>query len=183
MRREVDALIDKFVDEILTNSHFLHNQKPKPRLVAISRFVNKLILILDTLEDYDEPGVKKILSKLHQENYNAIYREKLKSDREYLLRIFESELLDKDNVFKREYQKANGENVDYTMDIQLEDLLWTFKDFCTPLEQGDRWCIGKKEYRIVGEFAFSDLWLLDDDEQLVRLRELLPLSLKDFRKL
>ena len=192
MREQIELLIDEFVDEILTNSQFYHesgHKKYHPRYISVSKFINKLIFSFDQLPESDEYHIRDLFERMHRENYKSVHREKLIHDREWVLRQFELKLFGDDHVFRQVYADLKNQNPlssDYktklSLDNQLEELLTEFEELGVTFSKGDIWQIGGKKYRIEGSFAKSDLWLqnMDGKEEVVRLRELLPLRLGDF---
>lgn len=192
MREQVELLIDEFVDEILSNSQFYHESGRKQyhaRYISVSKFINKLIFSFDQLPKSDEYHIRDMFERMHRDNYKSVHRAKLIYDREWVLRRFELKLFGDDLVFRRVYKElksqnilAPGHQVDFSLDNQLEELLTEFEELGVLFKKGDIWLIGGKKYRIEGNFAKSDLWLqhLDGREEVIRLRELLPLRLRDF---
>ena len=192
MREKVELLIDEFVDEILANSQFYHEsgrQQYHPRYIAVSKFINKLIFRFDQLPVSDEQHIRKLFERMHRENFKSVHRRKLIFDREWVLRQFELKLFGDQSMFRRVYQELKSQSnmipdyfVDFSLDRQLEDLLTDFGELGVVFTKGDIWQIGGRKYRIEGYFAGSDLWLqsVEGEEEVVRLRELLPLGLGDF---
>lgn len=192
MREKVELLIDEFVDEILSNSQFYHEsgrQQYHPRYIAVSKFINKLIFSFDQLPENNEHHIRKLFDRMHRENFKSVKRRKLIFDREWVLRQFELKLFGDEDVFKRVYAALKNQNnmipdyrVDFSLDRQLHDLLTEFDELGVVFTKGDIWQIGGNKYRIEGYFASSDLWLqnIEGEEEVVRLRELLPLGLGDF---
>ena len=192
MREKVELLIDEFVDEILSNSQFYHEsgrQQFHPRYIAVSKFINKLIFRFDQLSVTDGPNILKLFEKMHRENFKSAQRRELIFDREWVLRQFELKLFGSEKIFRRVYEEMKNQDamipgypVDFSLDKQLEGLLTEFKELGVVFNKGDIWQIGGGKYRIEGRFAKSDLWLQNQEgeEEVIRLRELLPLGLGDF---
>lgn len=192
MREKVELIIDEFVDEILANSQFYHEsgrQRYHPRYISVSKFINKLIFSFDQLPENDAYHIRKLFDRMHRENYKSVHRAKLIFDREWVLRRFEMKLFGSDKVFRQVYKEIKDQNgitpdykVDFSLDNQLANLLTEFEELGVTFNKGDIWQIGGKKYRIEGYFAKSDLWLqnVEEGEEVVRLRELLPLGLGNF---
>lgn len=194
MKDKVEPLLDKLVDEVLAVHQFYLDMSIRqcpPRFTAISKFVDRIMLLFDHVAIFDKPTISELFIRCHRKKNRSVISDEFKSDKEFLLRNLEIKIFGDDLIFqsacmekgKQHHDRPTNHEFNDSLDNQLNQLLSDFDEIGVSFNTGDIWCIAGTEYCVASTFALADLWLLQDKEKLIRLRELIPLQLGDFKRI